>query len=100
MRTPLQWILPVFLVFLSACTDPVQADLDETHARFEALKKEAGLVNRELTSLNQILVDRFLRACRQEPSYVHRGNLDPEISHLIKAYKLNGYDGDELPPAE
>lgn len=48
----------------------------------------------------QAAVDRFLRACRQEPSYVHRGNLDPEISHLIKAYKLNGYDGDELPPAE
>ena len=48
----------------------------------------------------QEAVDRFLRACRQEPSYVHRGNLDPEISHLIKAYKLNGYDGDELPPAE
>lgn len=48
----------------------------------------------------QEAVERFLRACRQEPSYVHRGNLDPEISHLIKAYKLNGYDGDELPPAE
>lgn len=57
MRTPLQWILPVFLVFLPACTDPVQAELDETHARLEALQKEAGLVNRELTSLNQILVE-------------------------------------------
>ena len=44
-------------------------------------------------------VDRYLRACRQEPSYVHRGNLDPEISHLIKAYHLNGYDAEETPPA-
>ncbi len=45
-------------------------------------------------------VSRYLAACRQEPSYVHRGNLDPEISRLIKAYKLNGYDGEDVPPAE
>ena len=38
----------------------------------------------------QEAVDRYLRACRQESSYVHRGNLDPEISQLIKAYRLNG----------
>ena len=44
-------------------------------------------------------VVRYLRACRQEPSYVHRGNLDPEISHLIKAYRLNGDDVEEAPPA-
>ena len=48
----------------------------------------------------QKAVDCFLRSCRQEPSYVHRGNLDPEISNLIKAYKLNGYDGEDTPPAE
>ena len=44
-------------------------------------------------------VQRYLTSCRQEPSYVHRGNLDPEISHLIKAYRLNGDVGDETPPA-
>ena len=43
-------------------------------------------------------VRRYLSACRQEPSYVHRGNLDPEISHLIKAYRLNGDDGEDVPP--
>ena len=43
-------------------------------------------------------VRRYLTACRQEPAYVHRGNLDPEISQLIKAYKLNGYDGEDVPP--
>ena len=48
----------------------------------------------------QEAVSRYLTACRQEPSYVHRGNLDPEISRLIKAYKLNGYDGEDVPPAE
>jgi hypothetical protein len=34
-------------------------------------------------------VARYLRACEQDPSFVHRGNLDPEISYLIKAYKLD-----------
>ena len=34
-------------------------------------------------------VERYLKACRQTPSYWHRGNLDPEISALIKRYNLN-----------
>ena len=34
-------------------------------------------------------VARYLRACSQEPAYVHRGNLDPEISYLIKTYNLS-----------
>ena len=43
-------------------------------------------------------VRRYLASCRQEPAYVHRGNLDPEISHLIKAYRLNGdQDEDQIP---
>jgi tetratricopeptide (TPR) repeat protein len=50
------------------------------------------------TGDEQEAVSRYLRACRQEPAYVHRGNLDPEISHLIKAYHLNGEDGASVPP--
>ena len=46
----------------------------------------------------QEAVRRYLTACRQEPSYVHRGNLDPEISRLIKAYRLNGDAGEDVPP--
>jgi hypothetical protein len=46
----------------------------------------------------QEAVSRYLQSCREEPSYVHRGNLDPEISQLIKTYRLNGYDGEEVPP--
>jgi hypothetical protein len=46
----------------------------------------------------QEAVSRYLQSCREEPSYVHRGNLDPEISQLIKTYRLNGYDGEETPP--
>ena len=34
-------------------------------------------------------VERYLKACRQTPAYWHRGNLDPEISTLIKRYNLS-----------
>ena len=34
-------------------------------------------------------VECYVRSCRQNPMYVHRGNLDPEISVLIKTYNLN-----------
>lgn len=33
-------------------------------------------------------VEYYLKACRQTPAYWHRGNLDPEISELIKRYNL------------
>ena len=39
-------------------------------------------------------VQHYLDACRKEPSYRHRGNLDPEISALIKAYGLNREEED------
>lgn len=34
-------------------------------------------------------VDCYMRSCRQNRSYIYRGNLDPEISELIKTYGLN-----------
>jgi len=37
-------------------------------------------------------VEHYLKACKTTPSYIHRGNLDPEISELIKRYNLtNNY---------
>ena len=39
-------------------------------------------------------VRHYLDACRKDPSYRHRGNLDPEISALIKAYGLNKEEED------
>ena len=36
-------------------------------------------------------VTHYRQACSQEPSFVHRGNLDPEISNLIKVYNLNSF---------
>lgn len=34
-------------------------------------------------------VEHYLHACAQDGSFVHRGNLDPEISALIRKYRLN-----------
>ncbi len=36
----------------------------------------------------QKAVECYLRSCKQKDIYVHRGNLDPEISLLIKNYDL------------
>lgn len=44
----------------------------------------------------QKAVQNYLDACKDEPSYVHRGNLDPEISQLIKLYGLNRQDDDDF----
>ena len=38
---------------------------------------------------NKEAVERYLKACELTPSYWHRGNLDPEISELIKRYNLS-----------
>ena len=37
-------------------------------------------------------VECYVRSCKQNHSYVNRGNLDPEISVLIKMYGLNQED--------
>jgi hypothetical protein len=82
--------------------------LDRDYSAMEILsrQKQTAPVNYLLSILyarmgdEQEAVSRYLQACRQEPSYVHRGNLDPEISNLIKTYRLNGYDGDDVPPDE
>ena len=39
-------------------------------------------------------VESFLKACRLNPSFVHRGNLDPEISGLIRRYGLDPEEKD------
>ena len=47
------------------------------------------------TGRTQEAVQCYMHACSQEPSYVHRGNLDPEISALIRSYNLDATeDGD------
>ena len=38
---------------------------------------------------DQSAVQHYMNACAMEPSFVHRGNLDPEISALIRKYDLN-----------
>lgn len=43
----------------------------------------------------QKAVECYMHSCEQEPSYVHRGGLDPEISVLIKTYGLNKQEDDD-----
>ena len=38
---------------------------------------------------DQEAVQCYLQACRQNSSYIHRGNLDPEISTLIERYDIH-----------
>ena len=45
---------------------------------------------------DQRAVQYYMDACRQEHSYVFRGNLDPEIYVLIQRYGLNKEDEDDL----
>ena len=41
-------------------------------------------------------VQHYVTSCRQNPSYRFRGNLDPEISVLIKQYGLNSVENDRI----
>ena len=34
-------------------------------------------------------VESYLKACRLNPTFIHRGNLDPEIAALIRRYGLD-----------
>ena len=42
-------------------------------------------------------VDCYIRSCSQNPSYVHRGGLDPEISALIRKYNIRREDDEIIP---
>ena len=44
----------------------------------------------------QKAVECYVRSCSQDPSYIHRGNLDPEIAVLIRRYGLNADPEDEF----
>ena len=48
------------------------------------------------TGQEQKAVECYIRSCSQDPTYVHRGNLDPEISVLIKRYGLNAQPEDDF----
>ena len=41
-------------------------------------------------------VQCYMNACKENRSYVYRGNLDPEVSILIKTYGLNAEPEDEF----
>ena len=43
----------------------------------------------------QKAVQHYLESCRQDRTFVNRGNLDPEISTLIRTYGLNRQDDED-----
>ena len=77
---------------------------DKNYNALEILKKEPSSpeVNYMLAILysrtgdEQTAVEKYLLACKQNPSFVHRGNLDPEISELIALYGLNQEPEDDF----
>ena len=44
---------------------------------------------------DQAAVQHYLNACGQDRSYISRGNLDPEISALIRRYNLHAEPADD-----
>lgn len=44
----------------------------------------------------QKAVQCYVLACGQDRTYINRGNLDPEVSALIKKYNLNKQDDDDF----
>lgn len=61
--------------------------LDEIEETAETDYLKAIIYSRK--GMIQEAVQHYMDACRKEPSFVHRGNLDPEISQLIKEFNLN-----------
>lgn len=74
--------------------------LDKNASAMAILKNlpETAQVNYMLAILHaregdvQSAIQRYLTSCSQDPSYVYRGNLDPEIAELIRRYGLNNQD--------
>lgn len=78
--------------------------LGSDHSALAILKKQKRTpqVNYLLAILyarlgdEQKAVECYIRSCKQDHSYVFRGNLDPEISALIKLYGLNQDEEDAI----
>lgn len=71
--------------------------LDRNYSALEILEKceKTAQVNYLLAIIysrfgrERDAVESYIRSCQQEHSFIHRGNLDPEISVLINKYNLN-----------
>jgi len=59
-------------------------DLKETD---KVLYLKALIFSRQ--AMEKEAVQSYIDACNKNPSFVHRGNLDPEISYLIDKYNIN-----------
>ena len=79
-------VLPVFLSVFPGCTDMVRPELDETHAKLQALQELAGAVNRDLHILDLIV---------RELDDSH--TILPETFHLTEdGYEVSFRDGKKI----
>ena len=78
--------------------------MDRNYSALQILEKEEATaeVNYMMAILRsrigdtQGAVQAYMEACRQKPMYISRGNLDPEISVLIKTYGLNKQEEEDF----
>ena len=79
-------VLPVFLSVFSGCTEMVRPELDETHARLEALQELVGAVNWDLHILDLIV---------RELDDSH--TIDPDSCHQTEdGYEVSFRDGKKI----
>lgn len=95
--------LEVLLPYRDYNTAVAYLSLDRNYSALEILQgyEKTAPVNYLLAILysrigeDQKAVQYYMDACRQEKSYIHRGNLDPEISMLISRYGISFEKDDE-----
>ena len=79
-------VLPVFLSVFSGCTEQVRPELDETHAKLQALQELAGAVNWDLH-----ILDLIVRELDDSHTII------PESFHQTKdGYEVSFRDGKKI----
>ena len=90
------------LSILSGCTDMFRTELDETHAKLQALQELAASVNNDLTTLNEI-VSRLDDSHTIDPSTLVKRDDGYEVSFrdgkkIYLHFGVDGVDGRTLIP--
>ena len=93
-------VLPFFLAVLGACTDPVRQELDETHAKLDALTELVSSLNRDLSSLQSIVseLDDSHTVTGVSPVDVSGYDISFKDGKLVRiTFGKDGADGRVLP---
>ena len=95
-------VLPVFLSVFSGCTDMVRPELDETHAKLQALQELAGAVNWDLHILD-LIVRELDDSHTILPESFHQTEDGYEVSFrdgktIVIPFGKDGVDGVQFTP--